>query len=93
MRLIIALVIIILLNVCTCTFIAQADEVPACVLITKQIRDIAWNDPDAFDMDHLKQFSRIDKYMCVDIPTDGWDWIEYGARLIKLCKEFSERCT
>lgn len=96
MRAWIALAIILFLNVVILLFIidtAYGADGMECAVMVKQIRQIADDDADAFDVDHLEETGTI-KYMCdmSKFTVMDWDWIEWGVRLNRLCEQYRKEC-
>lgn len=74
---------LVVFSVFKCTGV-HAAPVRDCKRITEDLRQIAWNDPDAFDIGNLESIGTV-RYMCLI----G----EPGGRLKQLCKEaIKARC-
>lgn len=99
----ISLGIILFLNVMVALFILSIEGCqPArasqrglmCAMLLKEMREIAADDPDAFDINNFEW--RGYKYMCLGLTekpvTIDWDWIEWGNRLHKICIKYKEDC-
>lgn len=88
-----AVMLFIVLVAIGCTVWQVAAEPLNCVLLRKQMREIAWNDADAFDMRHLGEVGEY-KYMCdlSEFTVMDWDWIEWGVRLNKVCEQYRKEC-
>ena len=87
--------IILFMNVVVMLFILETANAESldCVLLRKQMREIAWNDADAFDMRHLGEVGEY-KYMCDlgEFTVMDWDWIEWGVRLNRVCEQYRKEC-